>query len=174
MLIKIKDRYFFYSSVSDSPATWGLTEAEVYAQALLEKGESGVTHWRNAPAQASERLAKEGADYYADILACDRSGPDEARLAADEIYQAYHLREPIRGGWYLTNDGWTKEKPKKVDPVNTAVYEPYYYRLTLTLASGEEFVCGGILNVEQAEARARLLFGSADFESVSRMDWRLE
>jgi hypothetical protein len=173
MLIKIKDRYFFYGSASDSPTTWGLTEAEAYAQALFEKGESGVTHWRNAPARASERLKEEGADYYADILACNRSGPDEAELSADEIYQAYHLREAIRDGWYISDDGWSKEKPKKVEPVNRAVYEPYYYRLTLTLSSGEEFICGGIMGEEEAKARARLLFGSAEFQ-FAIPKWQVE
>ena len=150
--------------MSDSPTTWGLTEAEAYAQALFEKGESGVAHWRNAPARASERLAEEGADYYANILSCDRSGPGEDALTAEEIYQAYHLREPIRDGWYITDDGWSKEKPEGVEPINRAVYEPYYYRLTLTLASGEEFICGGIMGEEEAKARATLLFGSAEFQ----------
>lgn len=88
-IIKIKDRYFEWSSVVDAPVTYGMTEDELRAWVRLHYGLVGE---RELPARlARVEMFGTSAPGYSlkDILAGNRAGPDEKPLTADQIYEMY-------------------------------------------------------------------------------------
>lgn len=94
-LIKIRDRYFEWSTVSDAPITHGMTEAELHQHIRQRDGEAGI---RELPARL-KRVEAQGtssllAHTLADLLENNRAGEDETHLSADEIYAAYAATQP--------------------------------------------------------------------------------
>lgn len=89
-IIKIKDRYFEWSTVVDAPITYGMTEDELRAYMKDEYGNEGLS-------RLSERLARVAAkgtsslvdDGLADLIRYNRAGPNETSLTEEEIYARY-------------------------------------------------------------------------------------
>lgn len=89
-LIKIKDRFFEWSTVVDAPITYGMTEEELRAYMKDEYGNEGLS-------RLPERLARVAAkgtsscvdDSLADLVGYNRAGPNETCLTEEEIYARY-------------------------------------------------------------------------------------
>ena len=89
-IVKIKDLYFEWSSVWDRPITTGMTLEEFQAHIKEEYGRQGL----NALPERLKRVEEKG---HSDIispdlesfLVCNRAGPDETWIAAEEIYERY-------------------------------------------------------------------------------------
>jgi len=93
-IIKIKDLYFEWSTISDSPATLGMTLDEFQDYYRAEYGRRGM---RELP-ERLERTEKKGTsafqdDSVEDTIFHNRAGDDEETLSADEIYEKYRGRK---------------------------------------------------------------------------------
>lgn len=97
-IVKLKNHYLEYSTIVDAPVTWGMPLEEFKKYYQQEYGLDGM---RSLP-ERLERVEAKGTssqldDSAEDCLSCNRAGPDETELTVDEIYQAYCLRQPVRG-----------------------------------------------------------------------------
>jgi hypothetical protein len=89
-IIKIKDKYFEWSTVVDAPVTNGMTEAELLEYVKERHGSEGLR-------QLPERLARvraNGTSFHAygnldELLKLNRAGDGETCLTKDEIYAKY-------------------------------------------------------------------------------------
>lgn len=86
-IIKIKDKYFEWSTVVDAPTTYGMTEKELYEFVRSQYGEEGV---KALPARL-ERVNTKGTSSYiykslADQIKNNHAGKDGKCLTEDEIY----------------------------------------------------------------------------------------
>lgn len=89
-VIKLRDRYLEWSTVTGSPTTFGMTRVEM-AQYLFQKGTEELTQ------EIREQIAR--ADKYgtsADppasverVILCNRTGENEEGRSPDEIYAKY-------------------------------------------------------------------------------------
>lgn len=99
-IIKLNGYYFEFSSIVDSPVTFGMTLDEFKQYYRDEYGANGIRDLEGR----LKRVEAKGTSSYLDEsaesqLSFNRAGPDEAQLTVDEIFDAYCLRKPIRGGW---------------------------------------------------------------------------
>lgn len=99
-IIKLHDYYFEYSTIPDAPVTFGMKREEFEEYYRQEYGNAGMKGLK----PRMDRVDDKGTSFIddksaEDTLSCNRAGPNEEELTADEIYKAYCLREPIRDGW---------------------------------------------------------------------------
>jgi len=99
-IIKIKDAYFEWSTVSDSPTTWGMTLDDFREYVKEEYGQNGIRRLD----RRLQRVEEYGTSFLFEknarqVIAYNRAGPNETELTENEIYRAYFLREPIEAGW---------------------------------------------------------------------------
>ena len=73
IFIKIKDKYFIWSSVVDAPVSCGLTKERT--KLMQEKGECQV-FWEGT---------------LDEIICGNRAGKKEEELTSDEIYEMYNV-----------------------------------------------------------------------------------
>lgn len=99
-IIKIKDKYFEWSSIIDAPVTYGMTEEELRQYTEKEYGRKGV----EALPERLARVEKVGtseltANCLQDTIGYNRAGPKETKLSAREIYRKYGTptSEPFPG-----------------------------------------------------------------------------
>lgn len=87
-IIKIKDRYFVWSTIVDAPVTHGMTEPQI--KAYYKRDRQGVSDWSARMARVEETgTSWLGGETLDETLAGNRAGKDENELTADEIYQQY-------------------------------------------------------------------------------------
>lgn len=100
-VVKIKDLYFEWSTIVDAPVTFGLTLEEMRDSLKEDYGQRGLDHFDSATLARIEQVGAGWRDgtTLEETVSGNRAGPDESELTIDEIYQAYGLREPIKGGW---------------------------------------------------------------------------
>jgi hypothetical protein len=89
-IIRIKDRYLEWSTVSDAPASPAMLRCDFTGWYLRKYGTSGCKDLDHR----LERVDKNGSSYLPyypleDVLSCNRAGPDETEITADEIYERY-------------------------------------------------------------------------------------
>lgn len=94
------DYYLEWSTVVDAPATYGMRLDEFRQYYKDMYGGKGM---ESLPARL-ERVEKNGSstmdgDSARDVIRRNRAGPGESSLHYWEIYRAYCLRIPVRGGW---------------------------------------------------------------------------
>ncbi len=94
-LIKIKDRYFEWSTVSDSPATWGMTLDDLRRYIQEEYGNIGL----NVLPERLKRIDQFGTSclpntMLADFLIGNRAGDNEEELDIDQIYKKFTKEKP--------------------------------------------------------------------------------
>lgn len=87
-IVKLKDNYLEWSTVSDSPTTRGMTREQM-RQYLLEKGQREVeaeveSRLMRVDMHGSSAVPPETAE---DIMTVNRAGKNESRLTLDEIYE---------------------------------------------------------------------------------------
>ena len=102
-IIKIKDKYLEWSTVVDSPVTYGMTLDELKSYYKDEYGRRGLERLQFR----LERVEKTGTSYFypktvEEVIGGNRAGPGETELTLDEIYWTYCLRQPLKSGWNAT------------------------------------------------------------------------
>lgn len=95
-IIKIKDRYFLYSTIVDAPITPGLTKEEMRRYMLGEAAAEAKLHFEASMRAVEEkghsfRGCKNNASV-ADVVICNCAGPDDSTLTLEEIYEQYTHR----------------------------------------------------------------------------------
>lgn len=94
------DFYMEWSTIVDAPVTYGMS-LEAFKEHIKEEyGNQGLgelpRRLERVEQYGSSSIARESA---ADIVRQNRAGPNERSLRLHEVYLAYCLRTPIRGGW---------------------------------------------------------------------------
>lgn len=89
-IIKIKDKYFEWSTIVDAPVTYAMTKKELEEEIKLQHGLHGL---KELPGRL-ERVKKYGTSFQIptklkDLLMCNRAGDNEEELTEDEIYKKY-------------------------------------------------------------------------------------
>lgn len=88
-IIKIKDRYFIWSTIVDAPLYGGMDLETLQKYTILLFGDIGL---HNLPMRL-ERVEKTGtSQHYSNlemVLATNRAGDGEKHLTSDEIYDNY-------------------------------------------------------------------------------------
>jgi len=90
VIIKIKDRYFIWSSVVDAPITYGTDLEGLKEWVKFEHGEQGLR-------DLTERLERvdtfgTSSEYgypIEDLIRGNRAGENETTITLDEIYERY-------------------------------------------------------------------------------------
>lgn len=117
-IIKIKDRYLIWSSHVDEPVTSGMTLEELKEYWREEYGRHGMYSLEIALRRVEEK-GTSSAFYESveDHVRGNFAGPNrdpeddsDEGLTVDEIYDAYCLFKPVRGGWMPT---WDEVDPKE-------------------------------------------------------------
>lgn len=100
-IVKVKDYYLEWSTVTDSPVTFGMEKATFVRYYRAEYGRGGLRALEKRLERVEEHgsSAHESDGWPPDLFKGNRAGPDESSLTEDEIYRAYCLCEPIRDGW---------------------------------------------------------------------------
>lgn len=102
-IIKLHEYYLEWSTVTDSPVTFGMTLNDFVEYYRAEYGRHGYRDLK----MRLERVEKYGSSahqtqyWLPSLFVGNRAGPNETELTEEEIYHAYCLREPIYGGWMV-------------------------------------------------------------------------
>ncbi len=93
-IVKIKDRYFEWSTIVDAPVTCGLTLPELQAYVKEEYGRRGLEDLPERVARA-DATGSSFVDWATkeELLATNRAGDDETHLSEEEIYVKYTEKE---------------------------------------------------------------------------------
>ena len=97
-IVKIRDYYLEWSTISDAPSTFGMGYIDFLHYYREKHGYAGMEEL----AGRLERVSKYGTSSLdretpEDVILLNRAGPSESKLTLDEIYRAYCLRESIDG-----------------------------------------------------------------------------
>lgn len=88
-IIKIKDKYFEWSTVVDAPVTRGMTERQLTRHIKAEYGNEGLSELH----RRLERVAQNGTSFHGctldKLIELNRAGDNETCLTLDEIYEKY-------------------------------------------------------------------------------------
>jgi len=101
-IVKLDQYYMEWSTIVDAPVTWGMTIDEFREYYRAEYGIAGMRDLDKRMA----RVEKNGTSAFdamsaEDLISGNRAGPKETELAVHEVFQAYCLRESVRG-WLPT------------------------------------------------------------------------
>jgi hypothetical protein len=96
-IVKIKNKYFLWSSIVDAPITYALSKRALTQEIKYQDGQSGL----NALPERLERVEQKGTSSHVDrnlreAIGYNRAGPGEKRLSADEIYAMYKSPESAK------------------------------------------------------------------------------
>jgi hypothetical protein len=86
-IVKIKDRYFEWSTIVDAPVSYGMTEEQIKEVHSNEK--NFKERLERAKEKGHSYLGYYGTLTLDEILACNRAGDGETELTAEEIYDKY-------------------------------------------------------------------------------------
>lgn len=88
-IVKIKDRYFLWSTVVDAPISYGMDKHDI--KMFLLRSINYIT--AEIIDISLERADENGCSFpqesLEEILMCNRAGDDETELTAEEIYDKY-------------------------------------------------------------------------------------
>jgi len=99
-IVKIKNHYLLWSTISDRPVTGAMTLVELKKHYRRKYGEDGIGDLDSRLRRVEEKGTSSIDDQSVyETISLNRAGPRETRLTMVEIEQAYCLRQPIRGGW---------------------------------------------------------------------------
>jgi len=88
-IIKIKDRYFEWSTVVDAPVMPGMTEDDLRAYIKDEYGNKGLESLGARIERCDERGTSFHGETLESVLDLNRAGEGETELTADKIYEEY-------------------------------------------------------------------------------------
>jgi hypothetical protein len=97
-IIKIKGKYFLWSTVVDAPISYGMTLNELKDYVGGEYGVQGLRHLK----ERLKKVEKHGTSMIddaslEDTISLNRAGDNESEITADEIYEKYTLRNTLSG-----------------------------------------------------------------------------
>ena len=100
-IVRMQDCYLEWSTITDSPITFGMAlgEFKEYYQDTYGRRGSWDLQIRLERADEHGSSAHRSRYWPPDLFSGNRAGPNESELTEDEIYKAYCLQEPIRDGW---------------------------------------------------------------------------
>lgn len=88
-LVKIKDKFFEWSTIVDAPISWGMSLDELTEHIKRTQGEEGLA----VLAGRLERIAKTGTSFYdytlEELLSFNRAGLNEVSISENEIYKRF-------------------------------------------------------------------------------------
>lgn len=92
-IVKIKDKYFEWSTVVDAPITYGMSKSQLEEYIKNEYGRQGL----GALPERLKRVEEKGHSFRGgygmmtldELLACNRAGEKEEELTAEQIYDKY-------------------------------------------------------------------------------------
>lgn len=91
-IIKIKDKYFEWSTVVDAPVTCAMNMDELKEHIKARYGSEGLD---DLPDRLF-RVDKDGCSFHDrtldDVICCNRAGDNEEHLSSGEIYEQYAER----------------------------------------------------------------------------------
>jgi len=92
-LIKIKDKYFEWSTVSDSPITYGMSKTELRDHIKEEYGNDGI----DALPKRLKRISINGTSAIGETLSettsVNRAGESETCITIQQIYDRYKIKK---------------------------------------------------------------------------------
>lgn len=91
-IIKIKEKYFIWSTVVDAPVTYGMTREELEDYYQAEYGRQGMYDFEDRMKDVEKKGVSEA--YFnksvKDLIKGNRAGPNETKLTLDQIYEQYN------------------------------------------------------------------------------------
>lgn len=102
-IVKLHEHYLEWSTITDSPVTFGMTLNDFVEYYKAEYGRHGQhdLEMRLECVEEHGSSAYENCYWLPNLFRGNRAGPNETELAEEEIYRAYCLCEPIRDGWVV-------------------------------------------------------------------------
>jgi len=89
-IIKIKDKYFIWSTVSDGPITGGMTLAQLRTHFWSEAIKAAASDLKARLAWVEKcGTSMSGDNSVEDTICNNRCGPGDTALTADQIYEKY-------------------------------------------------------------------------------------
>lgn len=99
-IIKLQEHYLEYSTVSDSPTTFGMKLDEFLDYYRSAYGSEGMADLSQRLARVEQKGTSARTDESVeDTVLCNHAGSGGTKLSVEEIYAAYCLQVPIRDGW---------------------------------------------------------------------------
>lgn len=88
-IVKIKDRYFEWSTIVDAPITKGMSKRQLEEYIKAEYGRQGLEKL----AERLNRVESTGTSAHGEtletVLSHNRAGPNESEISAEVIYRLY-------------------------------------------------------------------------------------
>jgi len=102
-IVKLGEFYLEWSTITDSPVTFGMMEKEFREYYKAEYGRAGL---RGLDTRLTRTKAYGTSSWDPKMTASrlfrgNRAGPDGGELTKDEVYRAYCRHESIRDGWVV-------------------------------------------------------------------------
>ena len=95
-IVKLRDKYFEYSTIVDAPISEGATLAKFKAYYRRKYGAEGMRtlpeRLARVEAKGTSSMGDESAE---DTLSGNRAGPNETELTLDELYRTYCLDDAL-------------------------------------------------------------------------------
>lgn len=92
-IIKIKDKYFEWSTIVDAPVTYGMSKSQLESYIKEQYGLNGTSNLEERLQRVEDKghsfLGNYGELTLEDIIACNRAGEKETELTAEQIYDKY-------------------------------------------------------------------------------------
>jgi RNase P/RNase MRP subunit POP5 len=96
-IIKIKDKYFEWSTIVDAPVSRGVTKEELKGYIKRKYGEKGLSELH----ERLKRVEDKGTSSYVTdlegLINCNRAGENEETLTKEEIYNKYTKGDDLNG-----------------------------------------------------------------------------
>jgi hypothetical protein len=90
LIIKLADKYLEWSTISDSPATYGMSLDEFKSYYRDRYGQAGVEWLGHRLARVEAKDTSSFVDASVDeTIACNRAGPNESKLSKEQIIEKY-------------------------------------------------------------------------------------
>src|SRR5262245_38104891 len=106
-ILRLRDKYLEWSSVTNSPVTFGVEASTFIAYLRMTYGPEGLKdraidlEWARKYGVGQRLASYDRTRNLVKFIEGNRAGPDEAELNLYEIYQAYCERKPIRDNWLV-------------------------------------------------------------------------
>lgn len=96
-IIKIKDKYFEWSTVVDAPVTYAMTLAELKKYYKNEYGKQGFSELANRLERVEDKGTSSRIDSsVASEVKYNHAGKDGTRITIDQIYEFYQNEESYK------------------------------------------------------------------------------
>ena len=88
-IIKIKDKYFEWSTIVDAPITNSMTIEELERYISVSQGDEGIRKLPERMVRVNAKGCSSLRDDLGALLESNRAGENETSITAEEIYERY-------------------------------------------------------------------------------------